>query len=78
MRWPLPTEDPDGPIGFNAWWAWHPVRIGDEWVWWEWVERRTAYDANLRDGLPIPTSGRYQYRDGAPWDDGHGDSWPPQ
>ena len=26
--------------GWSRWFAWHPVRIGDEWVWWEWVERQ--------------------------------------
>lgn len=35
MRWPVKHR----PI-WQKWFAWHPVRIGEEWVWWEIIERR--------------------------------------
>lgn len=25
--------------GWRRWFAWHPVRIGYDWVWLEWLER---------------------------------------
>lgn len=30
---------------WHIWFAWHPIIISDEWVWWEFVERR------YRDGF---------------------------
>lgn len=26
--------------GWTRWFAWHPVRVGGEWLWLEWVERQ--------------------------------------
>lgn len=36
MRWS--AVPPKGPV-WRKWFAWYPVRIGDEWVWLEMVER---------------------------------------
>ena len=37
MRWPVSTYN---PYDWNSWYAWHPVRIDDEWVWLEHVGRK--------------------------------------
>jgi hypothetical protein len=34
MRWPVQFKP-----RWRQWFAWHPVRIGNQWVWWEVVER---------------------------------------
>lgn len=28
---------------WHYWFAWHPVKIGDQWVWLEWVEARRLF-----------------------------------
>jgi hypothetical protein len=35
VRWPIKQVDP-----WHRWFAWHPVRVGDEWVWLETIERQ--------------------------------------
>lgn len=31
---------------WHRWFAWYPVRVGDQWIWWEHVERKLtpSYD----------------------------------
>lgn len=41
--------------GWEAWFAWHPIRIWKDrvtyqWVWWEWVERRRVVGETDYDG----------------------------
>ena len=36
MRWSIDFGDRP----WHRWFAWYPVRIDNERVWWEWVERR--------------------------------------
>jgi hypothetical protein len=35
MRWQVAQRP-----AWTSWFAWHPVRVGSEWVWWETVERQ--------------------------------------
>lgn len=27
----------------RRWFAWHPVKVGDEWIWWKSVSRKKNY-----------------------------------
>ncbi len=36
MRWPVL----DNYGHWRRWFAWYPVQIEDDWVWFEWIERR--------------------------------------
>lgn len=37
-------------IGWRPWFAWHPVVIGSEKVWLEWVERRSELRKRFLEG----------------------------
>jgi len=37
VRWPRHDREE-----WHRWFAWHPVTVGKEWVWWEHVERRAT------------------------------------
>lgn len=37
MRWSANTQDPSLS---HKWFAWHPVKMGNQWVWLEYVRRR--------------------------------------
>lgn len=42
MRYrPKPKKTPD-PYLWHFWFAWHPVKVKDTWVWLETVERRVT------------------------------------
>ena len=45
MKW-TPKIYPE----WQPWFAWHPVKIGPQWVWWEWVERK-FYSGAMGDGI---------------------------
>lgn len=38
MRWKIPEPRVVNP--WKAWFAWHPVEIGNQKVWLEWVDRK--------------------------------------
>jgi hypothetical protein len=42
MRFPIPD-----PKKWNKWFAWYPVRVDMEWVWWEYVEYQVTYSYGL-------------------------------
>lgn len=53
-----PTNDPDNH--WKKWFAWHPVQVGNYWVWLEWVERWKVFMGTytqLDYRLPIPKVG---------------------
>jgi len=66
MRWKVrKTKE------WNPWFAWHPVRIGNTWIWLEWVERRVVSlsHAELLRGIRFSPAGN-------PWFQGEtGDYW---
>ncbi len=43
MRWGGPKQIDES--GYHRWFAWHPVKIDDEWVWLEYVRRKWVCDA---------------------------------
>jgi len=42
---------------WHLWFAWHPVRVENKWVWWEHVERRCR-NLTTPDYGPLPTEYR--------------------
>lgn len=54
MRWNIEPTDTQGP--WTLWFAWYPVKISGQWVWWENIERSYVY------GHPGWTSNGYAYR----------------
>jgi hypothetical protein len=44
---------------WRRWFAWHPIRIGRERIWWEWVERRW-HGGGFGDGV-------FEYRGVPEW-----------
>jgi len=39
--------------GYKPWFAWHPVRIKDRWVWWKKVLKNTIWYHNIECPLII-------------------------
>lgn len=52
MRW-VTAEAKAKKIGWVAWFAWHPVVVGDFWYWLVWLDRS-----------PTGCPGNYNYRVG--------------
>ncbi len=48
MRWEVKQGKPEV---FKKWFAWHPVRINNQWVWLEYVERLKWWDYNAPPSL---------------------------
>ena len=46
--------------GWQLWFAWHPVLVGDDWVWWEKVER--FLHSTGQGESPSPHCTYYEYR----------------
>lgn len=54
MRWLTETlkEKDERMAKWKPWFAWHPVRIDKELVWFEWIYRRTkAYRGGMGDTI---------------------------
>jgi hypothetical protein len=52
MRWkvrPEPPQPPDGDKKRIEWFAFLPYRVGDWWVWMEWVTAIAIYDKTFGD-----------------------------
>lgn len=49
MRWHVQI-----PKGWQRWFAWYPVLIGDEWCWLEFVMRRRINDVDYYRGADTP------------------------
>ena len=62
MRWPVKKLTPEQVEEWS--WSPHlpiiPIRIGDEWIWLEWVDRKwIGFEESIRRGLPSP----FEYRE---------------
>lgn len=45
---------------WKRWFAWHPVKINNKWVWWNWVERQEwGYYSENPESIPL---WHYNYR----------------
>lgn len=73
MRWQIRKPNPYN--AWRRWFAWYPVRVDDQMVWWEYVERRRARLQNLHldphramesPDLSYVETGFWEYRFPAP------------
>ena len=56
MRWSVKPDD-----GWRNWFALIPVKIGGEWFWLEWFQRRFAGD--YYEVRPVPTTAKEAVND---------------